>query len=84
MRKHRLAMFGFTVLIIMYILSIFSEFFSVNDAREYHEKYIFVPPQGIHFVDNDGNFHFKPFVFFPQDLQCIENPSVSYLDVFEY
>jgi len=28
--------------------------------------------------------HFKPFVFFPQVLQFIENPSVSYLDVFEY
>ncbi len=63
MRKHRLAMFGFTILIIMYILSIFSEFFSVNDARKYHEKYIFMPPQGIHFIDNDGNFYFIPFVF---------------------
>ena len=22
-----------------------------------------MPPQGIHFIDNDGNFYFIPFVF---------------------
>jgi peptide/nickel transport system permease protein len=62
-RAHRLAMFGLTVLLSFYVLGLFSEFFSVNDARENNAAYVLVPPQGIHFFEEDGTFHLRPFVY---------------------
>ena len=59
--KHRLALVGASMLIILYIVAIFCEFFS-----PYHiytrSKYLYCPPQRIHFFDEEG-FHLRPFVY---------------------
>lgn len=61
--KHKLAMLGCSILIIFYIVSIFCEFFSSQDVYKYSVKYIYSPPQRIHFFDERGKFHFRPFVY---------------------
>ena len=61
-KKHKLAIFGGTVLAIFYILAIFCEFFSPYDIYKRYTKYIECPPQKIHFFDEDG-FHLRPFVY---------------------
>ena len=60
--KHKLAIFGGTVLAISYIIAVFCGFFSTYNAFKRYEKYIYCPPQRIHFFDEKG-FHLRPFVY---------------------
>lgn len=51
-RKHRLALVGGVVLIIIVILASFPAFFSTQDPNESDKLGSFRPPQGVHFWDN--------------------------------
>jgi peptide/nickel transport system permease protein len=64
-KKHKLAEFSFTVIIILYILALFSEFFQTQDPFERKVKYTLAPPQRIHFIDIDenGKKRIKPHVY---------------------
>jgi peptide/nickel transport system permease protein len=62
-RKHKLAIFGGTMLAIFYFVAIFCEFFSPYDIYKRHTSYIYCPPQRIHFFDQKGNLHLRPFVY---------------------
>ncbi|GAJ18194.1 unnamed protein product, partial [marine sediment metagenome] len=61
-KKHKLALFGGSILIIFYVVAIFCEFFSPYNIYKRHPKYIYCPPQRIHFFDEEG-FHLRPFVY---------------------
>jgi peptide/nickel transport system permease protein len=61
-KKHRLAMFGLVVLAVFYLTAVFCEFVATMDPHERHTRYIYCPPQRIHFVDEEG-FHLRPFVY---------------------
>lgn len=63
LKKHKLAIIGGTVLAIFYIVAIFCEFFSTYDIYKRHTKYIYCPPQRIHFFDKKASFYFRPFVY---------------------
>jgi len=60
--KHKLAIFGAIVLAIFYIVAIFCEFFSTQGIYNRHIKYIYCPPQRIHFFD-EKEFHLRPFIY---------------------
>jgi peptide/nickel transport system permease protein len=62
-RKHKLAIVGSTVLFVLYGAAIFCQFLAPYDIYKRHSGYIFAPPQRIHFVDTEGRFHWKPFVY---------------------
>ena len=62
-KKHKLAIFGSTVLAIFYITAIFCEFFSTYDIYKRYRECNYCPPQKIHFFDEEGNFHLRPFVY---------------------
>ena len=62
-RKHKLAILGGVVLSIMYTIAIFCEFLSPMDPRERYTEFIYAPPQRIHFIDAEGRFHLRPFVY---------------------
>jgi peptide/nickel transport system permease protein len=49
------------VLILYYIIAVFCEFLAPFDPHAISEHYVHVPPQAIHFVDDEG-FHLRPFV----------------------
>ena len=61
-RKHRLALFGGSILLVFYIAALFCEFFSPYDIYKRHSKYVYCPPQRIRFFDEKG-FHPRPFVY---------------------
>jgi len=63
LKKHRLAIFGGTILVILYLTAGFCEFFSIYNMNEFYPEYGYCPPQKIHFFDEEGNFHFRPFVY---------------------
>jgi len=61
-RQHKLGMVGLIVLFIILIVVIFAEFtapygINQNVGRPY------MPPQVPHFIDESGEFHFRPFVY---------------------
>ena len=60
--KHKLANFGGIILVIFYIIAIFCEFFSPYGIYKRYPKYMYCPPQRIHFFDEEG-FHLRPFVY---------------------
>lgn len=62
-RKHKVAVFSLYLLIFLYLLAIFAEFFSPYGAFERHSGYLFAPPTKLHFVDADGRLHARPFVY---------------------
>lgn len=62
-RKHKMAIICSVILIIMYIVAIFCEFIAPFDPNKYDTRYSYAPPQSIHFVDEEGTFHLRPFVY---------------------
>ena len=61
--RHKLATVSIFLLGIFYLGGIFCEFLSVQDIHKKNIDYIYAPPQRIHFVDAEGKFHLRPFVY---------------------
>jgi len=70
LRKHKLAIVGGIILAIFYMVAIFCAFFSPYNPYTRHNKYIYCPPQKIHFFSEQG-FSFRPFVY---GLRCTIDP----------
>jgi peptide/nickel transport system permease protein len=62
-RRHRLAVTSGIFLILIYFIAAFCEFFAPYDPNWRNSKAIFAPPQSIHFFDETGGFHARPFVY---------------------
>jgi peptide/nickel transport system permease protein len=78
-RKHKMAVVSSIVLILLYLTAIFSEFIAPYDPNVYVQEYVYAPPQHIHFFDEAGNFHFRPFVY---GLRSARDPTTMRM-VFE-
>lgn len=77
--RNKLAVTGGIVLIILYLFFvIFPHFFATNDFMQQNEDYIFAPPQWPQFIDHDGNFHLRPFVYGYQSELNLETYSWEY------
>jgi peptide/nickel transport system permease protein len=62
-RKHKLALAGGGVLLLMYVLAVFCEFFAPQDPYRRYTEYIYCPPQRVRFFEIDGRFRLRPFVY---------------------
>ena len=62
-RRHRLALLSLVFLGIIYFCAIFAEFVSPYDPFEFQPLLVYAPPQPLRFVDDDGGFHLRPFVY---------------------
>ena len=60
-RRHRPAVVSAAFLLLMYFSCAISEWIAPHDLHTRHVKYIFAPPQGIHFI-HEGKF-LGPFVY---------------------
>ena len=60
-RKHRLAQVGLWILIILYLIVIFAEFFAVQDYTKRDTKTILQPPMAVHWF-HEGKL-IGPFVY---------------------
>ena len=61
-RKHRLAIVGTVVLVILYTLAVFCEFFSPYLVGFRHDGFEYAPPQMIHVIGPQGGPR-APFVY---------------------
>lgn len=62
-RKHKLARFSLRLLLFMYLTAIFAEFFSIQGLVSYDVNYTSAPPTRLHWIDAEGRFHLRPFIY---------------------
>lgn len=62
-RRHRLAILGGTLLLLLYLAALFCGFVAPYEVGRRDSDYLFAPPQRIHFIDEKGQFSFQPAVY---------------------
>lgn len=62
-KRSKAAIVGGLMILILTFLALFAEFFSPNTLNAIEMEAAFTPPHQIHFVDADGNFHLRPFIY---------------------
>ncbi len=62
LRKHKLAISSIFVLILLFIGGIFCEFIAPYGLETRDFRYMYHPPQRLHFFDEEG-FHLRPFIY---------------------
>jgi peptide/nickel transport system permease protein len=53
-KRHKLAVFGGIVVLLVYLVAIFAEFLAPQDVNAYSARYTYAPPQQLHFWDEHG------------------------------
>jgi peptide/nickel transport system permease protein len=53
-RKHRLAVVGTVIVLLIYLVALFAEFVAPFTPDAFDADYTYAPPQRLHFFDNDG------------------------------
>jgi peptide/nickel transport system permease protein len=61
--RNKLAVVGFVTLLVIYFIAIFAGFLAPYGKQDYNPKIANMKPMGIHFVDSQGNFSLRPFVY---------------------
>ncbi len=61
--RNRMAVIGAVILVCLYTIVAFAGFFSPYDFSRGNARYIYVAPQSVHFFDDEGRFHFRPFIY---------------------
>lgn len=61
--RHRAFYAGLTIIAALYLLAIFAEFIAPYDYREQTRNEPSAPASSIRFVDEDGNFQLRPFIY---------------------
>ncbi|MGO4545345.1 ABC transporter permease [Paenibacillus sp. 2TAB23] len=70
-KKHKLAQISLFILALLYTVALFAQFIAPYGLQSYDSKYVNVPPMGFKFIDADGKFHIKPFVY---ELKSTRDP----------
>lgn len=62
-RRSRISIIGGMIVITLMLLAAFAEFFSPNSIYGDNLPDAFLPPNRVHFIDSEGNFSLRPFVY---------------------
>jgi peptide/nickel transport system permease protein len=62
-RRSTVSIVGAGMVLTLVMLAVFADFFSPTSLSQLDLKQSFIPPQQVHFIDKDGTFHFRPFVY---------------------
>ena len=62
-KRHRLAVYSGVFLLLLYFFTGICEFISPYTPTDRNARAINAPPMEIHFFDEQGEFHFRPFVY---------------------
>ncbi|MDE2818296.1 MAG: ABC transporter permease [Chloroflexota bacterium] len=62
-KRHRVAYFCMIFLALFYVLAIFAEFFAPYGPFRRYTDYLYAPPTPLHFIDENGAFNLRPFVY---------------------
>lgn len=68
-KKHKLAVISLWILGIYLVFMAFGEFLVPNQPLKQFENMVYIPPRPVRFIDENGKFHLRPFVYgYKQDL----------------
>jgi len=62
-QQHKVALISIVVLIIAYLIAIFAEVAAPHDPNRFSARWVLAPPMPLHFIDEAGQFHLRPFVY---------------------
>ena len=62
-RRSPVSIIGALMVLTLITLACFAGFFSPTSLSQPDLKSAFIPPQIVHFVDHNGKFHLRPFVY---------------------
>ena len=62
-KQHKLAVVSLWSLGAFALMAVFSEFIVPYDPRIGHEGYFYAKPTSVHFIDAEGDFHIRPFIY---------------------
>ncbi len=62
-RTNRISVAGFAILVLLYLASLAAGFLAPYDHTTQNRQYFYHPPSRIRFVDAEGRFHLRPFVY---------------------
>jgi peptide/nickel transport system permease protein len=60
---NKIAVASGVFLILIYLMMIFAEFVAPYNMTKGHTQYLYSPPQKLRFIDEQGNFSLRPFVY---------------------
>ncbi len=87
-RKSKPAVVGGILVLVLLTLSLFAEFFAPYPLNQYNSQISLTPPTQIHWIDAEGRFHLRPFIYKmsekidPATGQPAYDP-VTFLTIFE-
>jgi peptide/nickel transport system permease protein len=63
-KKHQLAMAGLVVVVFLYLIAIVPGFFAINNPELQNRRFVFHPPQSVHWVDTSesGDWALRPYI----------------------
>jgi len=79
-RKHKVALVSGMLIILFYLVALFCEFVAPYNPYEYNAKFRYAPPQIIRFVDDEGQFHLRPFVYGLKRERDPETMRIRYIE----
>jgi peptide/nickel transport system permease protein len=62
-KKHKLARVSLLVLLVLYVVALFGQFISPQGLLSYDSQYINTAPMTLRWIDAEGKFHLRPFVY---------------------
>ena len=62
-KKHKLAIISVVVLGFAYFVALFCEPFAPHDPNRYSANWVLSPPMKVRFIDAEGKFRLRPFVY---------------------
>lgn len=81
--RNRAFKVGIAIVSAFYLVAIFADFIAPYDYREQTRRAPSAPPSSIRFRDNEGVWHFKPFIYAqrladPRNMRYEEDPGSIY------
>ncbi len=61
--RSKVSLVGGCMVLMLVILAALADFFSPYPIYQIDLKSTFIPPQQVHFIDHEGKFHWRPFVY---------------------
>lgn len=62
-KRNKLACVGFILLCIIYFIALFAGFLAPYGKQDYNPKITNMAPKGMHWIDENGDFSWRPFVY---------------------
>jgi peptide/nickel transport system permease protein len=79
-RRHRLALAGGAVVIVLYLIALFVDFLAPYNPDQQDVRFAYQSPTTVHFVDADGNFHLQPFIYGTTRKRDLETLTLVFAD----